>query len=65
MIVTVVLPEVLTVVAGTEQVTSIKLLETVQVNETLPLKLFCGVTVIVDVAELPGWIVSMAGAAVS
>ncbi len=49
-----VLPEMFTVVLGTEHVMFTKLLETEQENVTGPLKLLIGVTVMVAVCELPG-----------
>ena len=63
---TVVLPGVVIAVLGTEQVTFGKLLETEHENETVPVKLFTvGVTVTVDVLEVPGGIARVAGFAVN
>lgn len=59
--VTVVLPEVVTVVLGSEQVTSANALETEQLKETVPLKFLYGLTLIVAVPEVPGWMVSVVG----
>ena len=59
--VTVVLPEVVTVVLGTEQVTFTRELETAQLNETVPVKFLYGLTLIVAVPEAPGWTVSVVG----
>ena len=49
-----VVPEVLTVVLGTEHVTPAKLLGTAQVKETVPLKPRIEPTVMVAVVEAPG-----------
>jgi hypothetical protein len=54
LMVTVVLPPALTEPLGTEQVTSIKLPATEQLTVTSPLKLFCGTTDMLVLAELPG-----------
>lgn len=53
LMVIVVVPDVFKVVLGMEQVTSNSSLGTEQVNDTGPAKLFCGVSVMVAVAELP------------
>lgn len=53
-IVTVVVPDVLTVVLGKEHVTPDKLLATVQAKETVPENPRIEPTVIVEVVELPG-----------
>ncbi len=63
--VTSVVPEVLMGTEPTAQVTSIRLLETEQVSVTLPVKLFCGVTVTVEVTEVPGARVREFGLAVT
>jgi hypothetical protein len=60
--VTVVVPEVFTVVAGTEQVTPTSP-ETEQEKLTLPLKLLCGATVTVAVADVPVCMLTVAGLA--
>ena len=60
-IVTVVLPDVVTVVLGREQVTFASELETEQANETVPVKFLTGATVIVAVLEAPGWMLSTVG----
>lgn len=52
--VTVVLPDVVTVVEGTEQVTLAKPLDTAQENETVPLKFLYGLTLMVAVPVAPG-----------
>ena len=61
--VTVVLPEVLTVVAGTEQVTPTKALETEQVKATVHEKPRIEPTVTVAVVELPAETVVVVGLA--
>ena len=54
-IVTVTVPDVFTVVFGGKlQVTFVRELATEQLKDTGPVKLLCGVTVTVDVPELPG-----------
>ena len=68
-IVTVVLPEVLTVVLGTEQeITLEMLLDTAHEKETGPLKLFTGATETLTVAVtglVPGGSETLAGLAVN
>jgi hypothetical protein len=58
-IVTVVVPDVLTVVLGTLQLTPAKVLGTVQEKETVPLKPRIGPTLIVAVVELPAVMVAV------
>jgi hypothetical protein len=53
LMVSVVVPDVLTVVDGTEQVTPVKLLETLHANETVPVKPRIAPTVIVEVVDPP------------
>ena len=60
-IVSVVLPVVVTVVLGSEQVTLARELETAQENETTPVKFLDGLTLIVAVPVVPGWILSVVG----
>ena len=63
--VTVVLPEVFTVVLGTEQVTlADKLDATEQEKDTVPLKFFIGATVMVELPDVPGATWRVAGLAV-
>ena len=59
--VSVVLPEVVTVVLGREQVTLASELETAQENEMGPLKFLYGLTLMVAVPVAPGWIVRVVG----
>jgi hypothetical protein len=58
-IVTVVVPEVFTVVLGTLQVTPAKVLATVQEKETVPLKPRIDPTLMVAVVELPALMVAV------
>jgi hypothetical protein len=58
-IVTVVVPDVLTVVLGTLQLTPGKVLGTVQEKETVPLKPRMAPTVMVAVVELPAVMVAV------
>jgi hypothetical protein len=62
--VSVVLPDPVTV-PGIEQVVSVSVLATVQVNVTAPVKLFTGLTVIVEVPELLGVSVRVLGETLS
>ena len=60
-IVTVVVPEVVTVVLGKEHVTLANALDTVQAKDTVPEKFLYGATVMVAVPEAPGWMLSSVG----
>ncbi len=51
-------------VPGTEQVVAVSVLATVQVNDTVPVNVPCGLMLMVDVPELPGFIVSVVGVGV-
>ncbi len=63
-IVTVVVPGAVKGPGGTEHVTPYRLLDTEQLSVTLPVKFATVARSIVDVAEAPGWIVSVVGLAV-